>query len=134
MQHGQDNLVATICVLAGTAVACAMAAVASRAANKHRNRQEALARLQDYSDSEFRRRYRMSRERFNSIAEIIRPITNMEPRADTVAAFIRRAEQESGGKQLCERAQSERGIKAPCNMNSKSGCGHIHWDSTCTCV
>ena len=91
MQHGQDNLVATICVLAGTAVACAVAAVASRAANKHRNRQEALARLQDYSDSEFRRRYRMSRERFNRIAEIIRP--QVEP---MTAVAIARAIASSG--------------------------------------
>ena len=91
MQHGQDNLVATICVLAGTAVACAVAAVAARAANKHRNTQEALARHQDYSDSEFRRRYRMSRERFNRIAEIIRP--QVEP---MTAVAIARAIASSG--------------------------------------
>jgi hypothetical protein len=73
MQPGQDNVLSTICVLVGTAAACAVAAGVSRATNKHRNRQEALARLQDYTEAEFRRRYRMSRERFDNIAEIIRP-------------------------------------------------------------
>ena len=61
-----------------------------------------------------------------------------EKRADTVAAFIglfrEQAQQESVLKQLCERAQSEGGIEAPCNMNSKSGCGHMHSDSKYTCA
>jgi len=61
-----------------------------------------------------------------------------EKRADTIAAFIgevrARAEQERRLEQLCERAQSEGGIEAPCNMNSKLGCGHMHWDSKYTCV
>lgn len=76
MQHVQDNLVATLVVLAGTAVVCAVAAGATtafRAANIHRKRADAILRLEGYSPSEFRRRYRMSRERFNKIVEMIRP-------------------------------------------------------------
>ncbi len=57
-----------------------------------------------------------------------------EKRADTIAAFIGVAEQERRVKQLCERVQNEGGIEAPCNMNSKCGCGHIHWDSKHTCA
>jgi hypothetical protein len=91
MQHGQDNVVASICVLVGTAAVCALGALATRAANKHRNREEALARLQGYSEAEFRRRYRISRERFNNLAEIIRP--QVEP---TTPVAIARAIASSG--------------------------------------
>jgi hypothetical protein len=61
-----------------------------------------------------------------------------EKRADTIAAFIGvirgRAEQERRLKQLCERAQSEGGIKAPCNIDRKRECGHIRGDSKDTCA
>ena len=62
--HGQEGLVATVCVLVGTAVAYAVTNTISRAANHHRDRAAAMKRLADYTDAEFRRRYRMSRERF----------------------------------------------------------------------
>ena len=73
MQPGQDNLIATVCVLVGSAIAVSVAATVTRAANLHRNREEAMAKVAGYSDTEFRRRYRMTRERFDRIVEIIRP-------------------------------------------------------------
>ena len=91
MQHAQDNVIATLCVMAGAAVACAIAATASRAANTHRNREEAMSRLEGYSDKDFVRRYRMSRERFNNIVEDIRP--KVEP---TTPLAIARAIASSG--------------------------------------
>ena len=91
MQHVQDNVVATLCVLAAGAVAVAVAATRSRIANIHRKREEAMSRLEGYSESEFRRRYRMSRERFNNIVDMIRP--KVEP---TTPVAIARAIASSG--------------------------------------
>ena len=91
MQPGQDNLLATVCVLVGSAVAIAAAATIRRCANKHRNREEAMAKLAGYSDDEFKRRYRMIRARFDRIAEIIRP--EVEP---MTAVGIARAIASSG--------------------------------------
>jgi hypothetical protein len=91
MQNAQDNLVATLFVLAAGAVTCAVAATASRAANIHRKREEAMSRLEGYSDAEFRRRYRMSRERFNNIVGMIR--SKIEP---TTPLSIARAIASSG--------------------------------------
>jgi transposase len=71
--HGQDNFIATVCVLVGSAVVCAVSNAASRVANIHRNRAAAMQRLADYSEAEFTRRYRMPRERFDNIVRIIRP-------------------------------------------------------------
>jgi hypothetical protein len=89
--HGQENLLATVCVLVGTAVACVVTAKVSRAANHHRDRAAAMKRLEDYSETEFRRRYRMSRERFDNIVRIIRP--SVEP---MTAVAIARAIASSG--------------------------------------
>ena len=113
MQHGQDNALFSVCVLVGTAVACAVAGVVTRAANQHRNREEALARLQGYSEAEFRRRYRMSRERFNNIAEIIRP--QVEP---TTPLAIARAIASSGS------AAVECGVHNRLLTNMRATCSH----------
>jgi hypothetical protein len=68
-----DTIVASLAVLAGSAVLIAVGSKVTRMANTHRKRQEAMERLQNYTDSEFRRRFRMSRDRFNVILEDIRP-------------------------------------------------------------
>jgi hypothetical protein len=67
-----ENAMFTFAMLAGAAVLLSATTGATRMANKHRNRQEAMARIEGYSASEFRRRFRMSRERFNIIVEDIR--------------------------------------------------------------
>ena len=89
--HGQDNFIATVCVLVGTAVAYAVTNTVSRAANLHRDRAAAMKRLADYTEAEFRRRYRMSRERFDNLVRIIRPF--VEP---MTAVAIARAIASSG--------------------------------------
>jgi hypothetical protein len=69
----QDSLVAALAILAGSAVVLSVSVKFQRMANTHRKRQEAMERLQNYSDTEFRRRFRMSRDCFNVICEDIRP-------------------------------------------------------------
>ena len=68
----QDTIVASLAILAGTAVVLSVGAKVQRMANNHRKRQEAMERFQNYSDTEFRRRFRMSRDRFNLVCEDIR--------------------------------------------------------------
>ena len=72
----KQNVVASFVILAGAAavlLSVTVSAKATRMANVRRKRQAAMERLQNYTESEFRRRFRMSRNLFNLIAEDIRP-------------------------------------------------------------
>ena len=93
MPIGYDNVTTCLALLAGAAVVLAVAAKSTREriGNIHRKRQEALERLAAYSEPDFRRRFRMSRERFDNIVRDIRPL--VEP---VTAVGIARAIASSG--------------------------------------
>ena len=55
-------------------LAVSLQSTRERVGNLHRKRQEALERLAEYTETDFRRRFRMSRERFHHIVEDIRPL------------------------------------------------------------
>ena len=93
MPIGSDNIAACMVLLAGTAVALAVTfqSTRERLKNLHRMREVALERLANYTESDFRRRFRMSRARFDHIVEDIRP--RVEP---VTAVGIARAIASSG--------------------------------------
>ena len=88
MQNGQDTL-ALLVLLAGAVVLLVMEK--QRRGNKRRDRQAAMARLAEYEAADFRRRFKMSRDKFEYIVEILR--SKIEP---TSAVGIARAIASSG--------------------------------------
>jgi hypothetical protein len=86
----KQHILATLAVLAGAAAVLSVP-ITNRVRNVHRKRKEAMERLASYTASEFRRRFRMSRERFEIILEDIRP--KIEP---MTAVAIARAIASSG--------------------------------------
>jgi hypothetical protein len=89
----KQQMLATLAVLAGAAavLSVSIVSVRTRVRNFHRKRAEAMERLAGYTASEFRRRFRMSRDRFQIILEDIR--AKIEP---TTPVAIARAIASSG--------------------------------------